>query len=377
MLKTIIERVNRTYDYYTKRFECLTADSAAQKQSALDIRGAVFGEELKRGGLAGGNKAGLEDEFDAKSVQVLVWDKQNKAFAGTVRITPAPVYAGNTKYEKEYHLKAFPGRVLEHTVVVTRLAVLPKYRSTPAALLLAMKAYELGMNCLGTWIGIINCEPGLYPFYRSLGYRPLSRIFLSPFGGYRVPLYLVLHDYDYLKSVYSPFYQYAADHALPQKTEGLDWMYEYAGSGKTIQSGFDLIWPPSSGDYASRLTEGMSAKGKSQLLTRGVRIQCQPGDVVLGKGDGSKTLGFVSKGALEVRSGGKVLALIGQDDVFGEIAFVLGVPRTADVVAAVPETEIVLLSLNAVNRLTSTRDHVVFWKNLARILSGRLAGKVQ
>lgn len=93
---------------------------------------------------------------------------------------------------------------------------------------------------------------------------------------------------------------------------------------------------------------------------------------MLARGDGGRNLGFVVEGALEVRVDGAVVSTLGAGDVFGELAFILGAARTADVVAAVPGTRVVLVSLSAVERLDQA-DHTRVWRNLSELLARRLA----
>jgi hypothetical protein len=54
------------------------------------------------------------------------------------------------------------------------------------------------------------------------------------------------------------------------------------------------------------------------------------------------------------------------------MALILDRPRTADIVAAAPETKVILLSQTALDRLTNTSDREALWRNIARVLARRL-----
>jgi CRP-like cAMP-binding protein len=67
----------------------------------------------------------------------------------------------------------------------------------------------------------------------------------------------------------------------------------------------------------------------------------------------------------------RVVAALGRGEPFGEIAFATGQPRTADLVAASPGTELLQLSPGALKSL-SPGARATLWKNLAWCLGKRL-----
>ena len=70
--------------------------------------------------------------------------------------------------------------------------------------------------------------------------------------------------------------------------------------------------------------------------------------------------------------GGKTLVLLGEGDIFGELAFILNSKRTAEVIAASPDTEIVLFNISALDSLENEADKVVIWQNLSRVLAQKV-----
>ncbi|EKD41724.1 MAG: hypothetical protein ACD_73C00558G0001 [uncultured bacterium] len=123
----------------------------------------------------------------------------------------------------------------------------------------------------------------------------------------------------------------------------------------------------------SLLTAKLSHEGKKTIYDRAIVIQCREGEKIIAADGGEKTIGIVRKGLVEIRKKNQKVALLAEGDIFGEIAFILNIPRTADVIAVMPETEVVFLSLSMINRLTNMKDQTQIWKNLAQIIAYRLS----
>lgn len=372
MATSFIRKILTAVDYYTGRYECSVAEGALADE-CFAIRERVFGAELKRK-KTGAPSPGEKDEYDAASVQIACMDVRKGISVGSVRVTPITAFSDHPAYVAEYGLKHIPSDLRARTCVVTRLAVLKEHRRSPAAVLLAMKAYKHVVMRMNMALSIMVCEPNLYPMYRRLGYRPLDRIINSELGGYRLPLVIVLHDYAHLKAVGSPFLKIAAANRFPVVAEGLAWLASFTKDHPCVDTGYRLLSDEDAADLQSVLVDRLSRKGRAELIKNAVTMTCEVGDKIIARGDGGKNLGFVVKGALEVRRGGDLMAVLGQGEVFGEIAFLLDVPRTADVIAAVPKTEVTLVSLSAIARLSRAEDRAQIWQNLARLLARRLAG---
>jgi hypothetical protein len=367
-MSTLSKKAKALVDYFSGRYECFVAETEDQIAELQAIRSEVFGDELQRFGEAGSTAIALEDEFDTVSLHLGCRDRQTEQIIGSVRAVPAKALMDKPDDMSEYHLHLFPEHLLDNLIVCSRLAFRKSYRRTFAARELITFLYGAVMDS-GFVIASIVCEPNLFPLYRRFGFRPLSGVFSSPYGGYRLPLILICHDYEYLEKTNSPFLKVAKKRKYVFRSEGIDFYNSLASSG--IDSGiiFDL---EKSDIYHSALTRNMTGEGIQQLIHNSVLIKSHFGDQILKQDVPGVNMGVVKRGALEIRIGGRVIAILGEGDVFGEMAMILNTPRTADVIAANDHTEVILLSPSSVNRLKNKNDQIHIWRNLATICAKRL-----
>jgi CRP-like cAMP-binding protein len=117
------------------------------------------------------------------------------------------------------------------------------------------------------------------------------------------------------------------------------------------------------------LTEDEAARalGKSNI------IECQAGDRVLKKGGVARNMFVVLEGNLEVRDEDTLIRVLSPGDVFGEMAFLLGQPRAADVYAA-NEGRILSLSEGTLRKSISSDPAVAatLLLNISKILCKRV-----
>ena len=79
-------------------------------------------------------------------------------------------------------------------------------------------------------------------------------------------------------------------------------------------------------------------------------INCKPGDRVLKKGNVAQNMFVVLSGELEVRDGDLPVARLTKGDLMGEVAFLMNIPRSADVYAIADGTSVLSLSESAVRK---------------------------
>lgn len=365
------KKIGATIDFMTDRYtvSVLPGDQAAE---CLKLRKQVFGEELKRVRPEAAFSPAAPDVFDPVSEHGVVTDTRTDEVVGCLRLTNAARMVENPLYKEEYRMDLVPEDILRRTVVLSRFVMRKSHRRSSASLTLLLHLFEHAIDS-GYILSLITCEAALYPLYRRIGYRPLAPIHISPFGGYRVPLFLVGHDYDHLKTQKSPFYGVIKRREFPVETRALEWHRE--NRSDFIDSGFTILPDAGRSGHSNLVVDGMSEAGKTQILKNAVLVQCNYGDKIIVKGGGERNFGFVQKGGLQIKRKGVVVAILGQGDLFGELSFMLDIPRTADAAAASDDTEVVFLSLSSIGRLTDPRDQAVLWRNIAHVLAHRIAAR--
>jgi CRP-like cAMP-binding protein len=99
------------------------------------------------------------------------------------------------------------------------------------------------------------------------------------------------------------------------------------------------------------LFDGLSEDQAQECLAKSNVIECRDGDHVIKRGNVAQNMFVVLSGTLEVRDGDTVNAVVLPGDVFGEMAFLLGNPRSMDVYAASDDVRVLSLSESTIRKL--------------------------
>ena len=229
------------------------------------------------------------------------------------------------------------------------------------------------------------CEPHLLSLYVGRGSRTFAeKNISSPEAGYLIPIVNVIEDVEYLRRIGSPSAgaarDWGEDARIPDCVESLVSNGGNVMSQRLVDSGLYL------GEVHGALGElaenhfsvlaGLDEDEAARALGRSNIIRCAAGDRVIKKGGTARNMFVVLEGHLEVRDAGKLVSVFGPGDVFGEMAFLLDRPRTADVYAA---TECRVLSLSegtlrrSIDSDSKVAAHVIL--NIAKILCMRILAK--
>jgi hypothetical protein len=366
-LKTIVEHV----DYLRGRYTAFPVRDAAARAGVDYVLDEVRRKELKRVHGRSALESAAFVDADVKHELYAVKDTTKDLIVGCVRLTTAEQLAAIPDSRAEYLLDKFPPALLKRTNVFTRLAILRPYRKTAASLVLLRQMYHDALAG-DTLASLQSCEPGLYAGYLRMGFRPLGAVHQGATGGFRIPMIALVHDIDHLRRVNSPLLRQLAAKKPPLPQDGVQWYRALEASEGPIDPGVAFYADGAGGDPHAQLTQGLTEAGRAAMLHNAIEVKCKHRDVVLTRGDGGRNMGFVRKGIVQVEDGGRVIAALGEGELFGEMAVVLNTTRTANVVAVGDDTRVLMLSQTCLDRLEDPEDVTQVWRNLARVLATRL-----
>jgi hypothetical protein len=135
---------------------------------------------------------------------------------------------------------------------------------------------------------------------------------------------------------------------------------------------------------ASGLLRGMSVTEVKKLALLGVLKKFEPGMVVVRQGDESREMYLILSGSVRaeasdaIETSPVVLGQFGRGEVFGEMAFITGEPRSATV-AATESVEALMINEKTLARVRERFPRVALklYANLAALLTQRLRGTTQ
>jgi hypothetical protein len=279
----------------------------------------------------------------------------------------------------QYSLGPFLSEVPARLMAIgERLMVTPSLRgSTVTSMLreLARKDVEAG----GVRLVFGNCEPHLLSMNLATGGRTYAEHNInSEEAGYLIPLVFLDGDRDALATAIGGLLDGDGHPCLPRCVEA-------ALTGNDAVHSASLMAP---GEYWAHVQDalerldqqelhafaGLDPAERRECISRSNIIECAPGDRVLKEGGSSHNLFLLLEGTLEVRHDGRLVNVLGPGDVFGEIAFLLELPRQSDVYAVTPGVRILSLSDGTLRKLMAEEPALAakLLFNISRMLCGRL-----
>jgi hypothetical protein len=367
-LGTIVKHL----DYLRGRYAAFPVRDDAARAGVMHVLDEVRRKELKRVRGRSALESAAFVDADVQYDLYAVTDTKKDQIVGCVRLTTADQLLGIPDSRAEYHLDKFPPALLKRTQVFTRLAILPPYRKTAASLALLRRLYDDALAS-GVLACLQSCEPGLYPGYLRLGFRPLGGVHQGAWGGFRIPMVAIVHDMEHARRVRSPLLAQFARITPPVPQDAMEWYRALEAREGPIDPGVAFFADDAEQEEVhAQLTRGLTRAGRAALLRNAIEVRCAHRDLVLSAGDGGRSMGFVQQGVVQVENGDSVLAVLGQGELFGEMAVILDAPRTANVVAVGDDTRVLMLSQHCLERLQNPADVAQIWRNLARVLATRL-----
>ncbi len=344
-------------------FELFRAESDHDREEIFRFRYSVYVEELGRyRGNADHEGRRLVEPEDGHSA--IYGARHNGRLVATARLTFG-TDGFSPRQIDQYSLRPFLADLpVELVSVGERLMVVPELRgSTVAAELRAFEREDARARGIRLIFGC--CEPHLLTMNLSAGGRPYAEHNInSEEVGYMIPLVWFEGDPEDLA-------------AVPSVQQAL-------GRGGAVHAA--SLMPPET--YWAQVEATLEALDREELyafsgfeqaevldcISRSTIIECASGDRVVKEGGSSRNLFLVLSGILLVRHEGRLLNVLGPGDVFGEMAFLLGLPRQTDVYAATPDVKIMSLSEGTLRKLMDEAPPLAakLLFNIARMLCGRL-----
>jgi len=231
------------------------------------------------------------------------------------------------------------------------------------------------------------CAPMLVKFYECMGYRRYKSNYIDEEVGYRIPLFLLLEDIGYLYHIHSPFYRLARK--WENKNDAAECFFdefhletEYVGAQLTNADEFWNNLSQQLHDESIPLFKGLETGEIDEFLKKSAVLQCKEGDYIIRTDDVGNEMFLIISGAAEVskQTEGKkyTVATFGKGDIFGEMAFLSAVPRSADVVTMI-DMEVVVLTRQFFQQIMTQLPEVSskILLNLSVILCERLRASTQ
>ena len=119
------------------------------------------------------------------------------------------------------------------------------------------------------------------------------------------------------------------------------------------------------------LFKGLTPEVVAKVFTKGATVEFEKGHVVFNKGDVGEAMYVILNGKVVIDDGQKTLALLGQGDMFGEMALLSKEPRSARATAA-ETTSCLALSDEVLRRILPPETVIQLLVNIVVTLSERL-----
>ena len=356
--------------------EVFRAQSDQDREELFRFRYEVYVEEMGRYRRTADHQGRrLVEPEDAHSV--LYGAREDGQVVGTTRLTFG-ADGFSARQVDQYSLGPFlsdaPARLM---AVGERLMVVARLRGSPVASRLRDLGFD-DVRSAGVRLAFGNCEPHLLSMNLSAGGRTYAeRNINSEEAGYLIPLVFLVGDADGLAEAIGSR-DGEGRPCLPPSIEGA------LARGDAVHSA-SLSAP---GEYWAHVEDALGRLGQEELhafagldasqarecISRSNIIECAAGDRVLKEGGSSHNLFLVLEGTLEVRHRGRLMNVLGPGDAFGEMAFLLELPRQSDVYAATPGVRVLSLSDGTLNKLMAEEPALAakLLLNISRMLCGRL-----
>lgn len=297
-----------------------------------------------------------------------------------LRLTPIDALAADSRWRGNYDVGAFPVSEPKQAVL-SRLVVRSDHRGTLLAPQLLAAAYDAFRGADGELL-FLRCAANMVSLYEVMGFRRYRAGSVDGEGGFRLPMVMIAGDWTYFEAVKSPLVENVQQ--FPPNVSLGDWFEgrfpEHARPASVRVLGreeFLRSFAARMNDAGIPLLDDMEGDEKEFLFLAAGHEDVAAGETVLHKGEQGSAMYLILDGAIEVRDQrhghARVLGTLGAGQLFGEAGFLMGTPRSADVVA-ITDSHLVVMDVESFARLSERHPAVALkvMRNLCRTLCLRL-----
>ncbi len=330
-------------------------------------------EEVIRQGFGRVMRLGVESEaVERRSLTTLYCrDTGSNRIVATSRLVSLDYLGRSEALVKEYRVGSVPTELRSRSLLSFQSAALPDRRGSELMSRLFQGCWEYGIGG-GYLLTISACKPYLFPYFMSMGFRPYDRAYVSSEGGYRIPIVLLHYDQEYLRACRSPFASVLpAAHEVPGASAAKAWFDQSCPAPGDLN--VRIIARPEQIDFDLNFFRGLSEATIHSIFRYAVEITCERGDQLVKEKAQEHVIGFILSGSIDVIKGERKVATLKSGEVFGEVSFLLQIPRTASLIAATEDTRVAFIPVRSLDAIKDPAEASIFWRNL----SGHLAARLQ
>ncbi len=283
-----------------------------------------------------------------------------------------------------YDFTSFAEVPLAQMCVGSKLTVNADFRGGPVPTNLMFFSIQEALRA-GITLVFLDCVPHLINFYARLGWRQYTDNIADSAVGILVPMCLVLNDVAHLQRLKSPLLPVVLE-VLPD-AKAPAWVDQrfahasYAQAGQLAPEHAEVFKLLSQERMA--IFQGFEPEQVSTLIAGSNVLDCEPDALFIRRRTVYRSVFVVLAGTMQVRSEHSEAASHGvfhlvAGDLVGEVSFVLGGMRSADVFAGAQGARVLALQENALRKTLGGDPAIAakFYQNLSRILALRLSNSV-
>lgn len=347
-------------DAQNSRLQVFTAQDDEDRRRIYRFRYAVKVEALGEDVPYADPRAKMVQEpLDKAATHIYVAEAKGRELVATVRLNSGRADRGLSEMTKLDGFGPFREFGADALSLSGQLVIAPKWANSKAASLALCAIYKLARQ-QGSRFDFTQCSPALVPLYQRLGYRRFRENFMDDALGYQVPLVLVTEDYQHLARVKSPLLKMAG--GMHNPSEAGNWFArtypDYALAPVEAAMADDEFWQflarklSQSPTAGIPLLEGLSYAEAMAFIRAGSVLNCRKNLPIVKAGQMGREMFVILSGEVRVLAGPDKaeVARLKRGDIFGELAYLSEIPRTADVVTT-EDVELLVLSQEIVRRI--------------------------